>query len=139
MLIASLLFYWKLSKDLEAIGFKLNIFDYCVSNNMIWYKKITITWRVDEIKVSHAEKDIVDALIQQTKEKYAYITKLKPSREKINNYPSMNLDYTTLGKVKFFMKEYIDKIIEIFYLHGRSVEHENCEDPISRIFVHGKS
>ena len=34
-LIASLLFYKKLRKDLEAISFKLNPYDPCVANKMI--------------------------------------------------------------------------------------------------------
>ena len=39
MLIASLLLYQKLGKDLESNGFKVNTYDPCVSNNMIRDKK----------------------------------------------------------------------------------------------------
>ena len=74
MLIASLLFYRKLRKDMESIGFKVNPYDPCVSNNMIRDKKMTITWHVDDLKVSHADK-----YIQCSKEKYEYITKLNSS------------------------------------------------------------
>ena len=35
MLIASLLFYHNLRKDIEAIGFKINPYDPCVANKMI--------------------------------------------------------------------------------------------------------
>ena len=66
MLIVSLLLYQKLRKDLEAIGFKVNPYDTCVSNNMIWYKRKTMTWHVNDLKVSHDDKDIVDAFIQCT-------------------------------------------------------------------------
>ena len=60
MLIALLLFYWKLIKGMEAIGFKVN-HDYpWVANKMIWNKQMTITWHVYDFKVSHDYNDIVD-------------------------------------------------------------------------------
>ena len=43
ILIASLLFYQKLRKDMEAISFKVNTYDPCVSNKMIRNKQIKIT------------------------------------------------------------------------------------------------
>ena len=51
-------------KDLEAIGFKVNPYDPCVSNNMIRDKKMKITWNVDDLEVYHADKDIVHSLIE---------------------------------------------------------------------------
>ena len=90
-----LLFFLELRNDLQAIVSEVNPYDFCVSNKMIRDKKITITWHVDELKVSHSKKDIVDALIQWTKDTYEDITKLNPSRGKIHDYLAMNLDYTT--------------------------------------------
>ena len=58
---------------MEAIGFKVNSYDPCVENKMIHDKQITITWHVDDLKLSHASKDIVDAFIQWTKETYEEI------------------------------------------------------------------
>ena len=51
-------------------------------------------------------------LIQWTKETYEDVTKINQSIGKINDDLSMKLDYTTSGKMKFYMKECIDKIIE---------------------------
>ena len=76
MLISSLLFYQKLRKDMEAIGFKLNPYNPCVAKKSIRNKQITITWHVDDLKVSHSDKYIVDAFIQCTKETYEYVKKL---------------------------------------------------------------
>ena len=70
-----------------------------------------ITWHVDDLKLSHSGKDIVDALTQWTNETYEYITKLKISRVKIHDYLAMTMYYTTSGEVEMYMKEYIDKII----------------------------
>ena len=70
-----------------------------------------IIWHVDDLTLSHVEKDIFDAFIQVTKDKNKYITKLKPSKVKIHDYLAMTLDYTTSGEVKILIKEYIGIII----------------------------
>ena len=67
---------------------------------MIRDKQITITWRVDDLKLSHADKDIVDSFIEWTKDTYEYLTKRNPSRVKIHDYLSVTMDYTTSGEVK---------------------------------------
>ena len=63
MLIASLLFYQELRKDPEVIGFKINPYYPCVENKIICNKQMKITWHVNELKVSHTDKDTVDAFI----------------------------------------------------------------------------
>ena len=68
-------------------------------------KQKTITWHVYDLKVSHADEDIFEALIEWTKETYEDINKLNISRGKIYDYPAMTLDYTKPGEVKIYMKE----------------------------------
>jgi hypothetical protein len=53
---AALLFYKKLVKDLESIGFIINPYDFCVANKMINGKQMTIIWHVDDLKISHADE-----------------------------------------------------------------------------------
>ena len=53
LLKSALLFYEKLVEYLEAYGFRVNPNDPCVANNMINGNKITVTWHVDDLKVSH--------------------------------------------------------------------------------------
>ena len=55
LLESSLLFYKKLVKDLEEIGFEINPYDPCVANKMVDGKQLTITWHVDDLKVSHVK------------------------------------------------------------------------------------
>jgi hypothetical protein len=43
MLQSSLLYYKKFCKDLEEIGFKINLYDLCVENRMINGKQHTAT------------------------------------------------------------------------------------------------
>ena len=100
MLIASLLFYQKSRKDMEAIGFKVNPYDPCMANKMIHDKTMTITGHVDDMKFSHYYKDVVEGFIQFT-------TDINPSSRKIHEYLAMTLDYTISGEVKIYVKEYI--------------------------------
>ncbi len=47
---ASLLFYWKLRKELEAYGFEINPYDPCVANKMTEAgKQLTVIWHVDNL------------------------------------------------------------------------------------------
>ena len=64
MLIAPLLFYRKASKYIEAICFKVNLYDPCVSNKMIKNKQMEINWHVNDLKVSRDDKSILDSFIQ---------------------------------------------------------------------------
>ena len=70
MLISSLLFHQKLRNHLEAIGFKVNTYGPCVAKKKICDKQMTITWNVDDLKASHADKYIVGDFIQCSKETY---------------------------------------------------------------------
>ena len=116
MLKSSLLFYRKLRKDLEAIGFKINPYDCCVANKIVNGKQFTILWHVDDLKCSHKEKEVVDRFIEWVRSKYEdpQITKLKPSRGKVHDYLGMTLDFTQNGVVKISMKDYICKMINEF-------------------------
>ena len=47
MLVAAILWYQKLRKDLESIGFKINPYDPCVANQMVKGKQHTVVFHVD--------------------------------------------------------------------------------------------
>ena len=120
MLVSSLLFYRKLRKDLEQLGFRVNPYDICVANKLINGKQFTVLWHVDDLKISHKDKTEVDKFIGWAVNKYedSDITKLKPSRGKIHDYLGITLDYSEPGVVKLYMKDYIRKMLEEFkYKH----------------------
>lgn len=56
LLCAGLLFYRKLRKDLEAMGFNVNPYDPCVANCMVNGKQKTVIWHVDNLKISHIDE-----------------------------------------------------------------------------------
>ena len=116
MIKSPLLFYRKLRKDLEEAGFKINPYDICVANKLVNGKQFTVMWHVDDLKISHVEKAVVDNFIEWARHKYedSKITKLKPSRGKVHDYLGITLDYTTKGKVRIYMKQYIEKMLQEF-------------------------
>ena len=52
MLKSALWFYQKLKADLQKYGFIVNPYNPCVANTIINGKKMTVTWHVDDLKVS---------------------------------------------------------------------------------------
>ncbi len=55
MLKSALWWYKELRKNLEVYGFEINPYDPCAANSDINRKQMTVTWHVDELKVSHME------------------------------------------------------------------------------------
>ena len=55
MLKSALLFYKKLRSDLENEGFKINPYDGCIANKIVNRRQVTITWHVDDLKISHID------------------------------------------------------------------------------------
>ena len=53
MMHSALLFYRKLVGDLEAYGFKINLYNPCVANMEVDGSQMTVVWHVDDLKVSH--------------------------------------------------------------------------------------
>ena len=112
---AALLFYKKLVNDLKSQGFVLNPYDICVANKMVNGKQLTVCWHVDDLKVSHVDTNEVTNMINWLKVTYEdKIGKMVVSRGKIHRYLGMTLDYSTSGKVKIDMVDYVKKMIEDF-------------------------
>ena len=131
MLVASLLFYRKLRKDLEGRGFKVNPYDICVANRMINDLQFTVLWHVDDLKISHKDSKVMNQFVEWATKKYedSEITKLKPSRGKVHDYLGMTLDYTQKGVVKMYMKDYILKMLDQFKYKNELKEVKKVSTP----------
>jgi len=62
---AALIFWRLLSDTLTERGFKLNDYDKCVANKTTNSKQCTITWHVDDLKISHLDKKVVIGIIEK--------------------------------------------------------------------------
>ena len=56
--------------SIQEWGFEVNPYDWCVANKTVGSKKMTVVWHVDDLKISHKNRDTVDALINQLKKKF---------------------------------------------------------------------
>ncbi|KAL7575021.1 hypothetical protein ACA910_010834 [Epithemia clementina (nom. ined.)] len=70
MLVSALLFYKKLKKNLEEIGFEVNPYDPCIANRMINGKQHTVTLHVDDLKSSHVDPKVNNEFANWLETKY---------------------------------------------------------------------
>ncbi|KAL7562441.1 hypothetical protein ACA910_020582 [Epithemia clementina (nom. ined.)] len=124
MLVSALLFYKKLKKDLEEIGFKVNPYDPCIANRMINGKQHTVTWHVDDLKSSHVDPKVNDEFANWLETKYGdpKVGKVKAERGKRHDYLAMKLDFSIPGEAKIDMTDYVKTMVEDFpeELEGRT-------------------
>ena len=117
MLKSAFLFYKKLRKDLEGIGFKVNPYDPCVANRMVNGKQHTVVWHVDDLKSSHVDPKVNDKFIAWLTKTYApdpKVGQIKAVRGKVHDYLAMVLDFTVPGQVKVDMTDYVKSMVEDF-------------------------
>ncbi|KAL7570585.1 hypothetical protein ACA910_017636 [Epithemia clementina (nom. ined.)] len=116
MLISALLFYKKLKKDLEEIGFEVNPYDPCIANRMINGKQHTVTWHVDDLKSSHVDSKVNDEFANWLETKYGdpKVGKVKAERGKRHDYLAMKLDLSIPGEAKIDMTDYVKNMVDDF-------------------------
>jgi len=51
-----------LSETLQGWGFTLNPYDKCIANKNIEGKQCTILWHLDDLKISHMNKEVVESI-----------------------------------------------------------------------------
>ena len=112
LLESALCFYKKLVKDLKGYGFEVNPYDPCVANKTINGKQMTVTWHVDDLKVSHQSPFEITKF--STYLSSIYGVKLTVKRGKVHDYLGMDLDFSQKGTLKVSMIPYTGKVIQEF-------------------------
>ena len=111
MLRATLLFYKRLRKDLENMGFEINPYDPCVANRMVNGAQCTVCWHVDDLKVPHVDEAVVTAFSLKLADLYK--GRVKTHRGKVFDYLGMDLDYGALpGALIVSIIKYLTKVLE---------------------------
>jgi len=108
---AALQFYNLLTKVLTSWGFKLNKYDRCVANKMINGKQCTIVWHVDDLKISHVERGVVEQIIEDLNTEFGKHKPLTGKVGLVHEYLGMTLDYSSKGKLKIRMDDYTEKLL----------------------------
>jgi len=100
---AALLFWKLLSNTLQEWCIKIDKYDQCVANKTIKGKQCTIVWHVDDLKILHIDKDVVEEIIKKLMTKFGQDEPLTTSRGKVLEYLGIRIDYRKRGKVTFSM------------------------------------
>jgi hypothetical protein len=118
-MVARLLNYRKFVKSLTDIDFTINPYDPCVANKIIEGEQMTIFFHVNDCKLSHSKKTVMNLIIGYLRQEYESIFEdgygaMAASRGNIHKYLGMTLDYSVLGQVKITLLEYVDEILDAF-------------------------
>ena len=81
---ASLLFWTKLSKSLEEMGYNINEYDWCIMNKMVKGKQCNIIWHMDYLRIFHVDCDIVSTLIYDIDTEHGKFSKITITQGKIH-------------------------------------------------------
>jgi len=69
-------------------------------------------WHVDNLKISHVDKSVVEEVLKQLTTKFGQDAPLTTCRGKILDNLGMKIDYCRKGKVSFSMQNYIKQLLE---------------------------
>jgi hypothetical protein len=110
---ASLLFYRKLRKELEAWGFTINPYDPCVANKTtVGGKQLTVVWHVDDLMAS-CEDDFELTKFSCYLAKI-YGPKLSMHTGKKHNYLGVDMEFNEDGTLDVSMINYLKNVINEF-------------------------
>ena len=116
---AALRWYELYSTTLVKMGFKINPYDLCVANKMINGKQCTISWYVDDNKISHKDPKVVDEVIKEIE---SHFGPMKCSRGDKHKLLGMNIEIDRKRKVlKVDMKELLSEAITKFEVSGEII------------------
>ena len=91
---SALLWYYLYLNTLTSQGFLINIFYRCISDSTIKYKQCTISWYVDDNKVSHVDEEVNKKLIETI---YENLGNLTVSRGNKHKFLGMDIEFLAGG------------------------------------------
>ncbi len=98
--------------EFEGNGFALNPYDPCVANKTVEGGVLTISFHVDDCKISHRATGVVDETIDWLRNDYEVLFEdrsgtMKVHRGHVHDYLGMTLDYSHEGEIHISMVKYI--------------------------------
>ena len=109
---AARLFWERLTGVLISWGFVINPYDHCVANKWINDRQCTITWHIDDLKISHVNEKVVDQIVEDLRAEFGRLGEISVSKGKRHDYLGMFLDFTEDGVLQVDMRSYLDTILE---------------------------
>ena len=114
------IFWEHLGSFLYKLGFNQNQYDLCVVNQEIDGSTRTITWHVDDLKISHRSEAVVNDIIEALEKEYSKMTVTTGDRY---TYCGMDLVYTN-GEVQIGMTVYLKDTLSEF-------KYEDCRKKVN--------
>ena len=102
----------------------MNPYDSCTFNKMVMVSQLTIVFHVDDCKISHFKESVIEGLLEKLSSRFGNETPLSVTRGAVHDYLGLTIDYSVKGKVKFYMFDYIEQIlneVEPALMKGASV------------------
>ena len=91
----------------------VNPYEPCVANKMVDGAQMTVFWHVDDIKISHRDKEMLTAFTVDMENIYG--AKNTISRVRVYDYIGMELYFVTCsGTLIIYMIKYLQTIIDEF-------------------------
>ena len=88
-------------------------YDTFVMNKTIDGKQMTIGWHVDDLKISHVDKNELENIIAKLEAEFGKETPLTVHRGKVHDYLGMIIDFSPdPGKANFSMHECIECLLD---------------------------
>jgi hypothetical protein len=114
LLRTALLFYLKLVKDLTDFVFAINPYDPCVATKWVAGSQMTVSWHVDNLKISHLLDAEINKLMDYLQSKYG--DGLVVHKGNVHDYVGVDHDYSDRDNkvVKMSMIKHIEKAIQDF-------------------------
>ena len=110
--IESALQWYNLYKiTLKSEGFVVNPYDFCVANKVINRKQCTITWYVDDNKLSHDDPKVMDSVLSMIKRYFGDIT---ITRGKEHEFLGMNIKLRDDKKIEIDVSHHLQEAIDTF-------------------------
>jgi len=88
-----------LSDTIISWGFTLNRYDQYMANKTLNGRQCTIIWHVDDLKIPHVEKDLVEGIISNLNNKFGKESHLTTTCSKVLEYLGLKIDHGSKGKV----------------------------------------
>jgi hypothetical protein len=112
-LLGAILFYEKLTKQLEKWDYEPNCNNRCTFNKMVNGSQITIQFHVDDLKKSHRDQSVIDEVLLDLNKQFGTTRKpLAATTGMIHDYLGLTIDYSEKGKVMFTMYDYLEDILD---------------------------
>ena len=77
MLVVTLMWYWRIRKDLEKIGFTFNPYDPCITNRYAGEKQQTVRLHVDDMLVFCRDPSINEEFVAWCQRTYGELKPVK--------------------------------------------------------------